>query len=912
MLRFLIRLAAVLTVAQSLAPATAFASTFGGGAVSGCSYDSASKTYSCTFLPSDSVTINNGYTVNIAGSASIDGQSVTISSGGALNIGGSLSLGNQSTINGSVSVAGSVATANHSVINGNLTAGGAVAIGNQASVTGDVSAGGDISMDNHSTVGGNLTGRDVVMYNAFAAIRGNANVYSIILNTKDHVYGTITCLGPGASGCSCVTDNSHFRPASTCSSGPPPTDTVDHILITHSGSGLTCEPQTVTLTACADAACSDTYDGAVNATLNPGGVPVTITNGSADATISQSTPATVTLSASASGAAASTCLNTANNSNSCSMSFSAANFDLQAPDQIATGAGAGLPTMTLRALQSNTNTSACAAALTGTRSVNFSCTYNNPASANPKFPASTVSVNGVSLSTCDGQTTTPVSVNFDSNGTATPTVNYPDVGQVSLNASFTTSSGSTLTGSDAFVVGPAGFQITATNSQNNAVCSTNAALVGNLCTGTADANSPVFIGAGQSFSTQVAAINANGNVTYNFGRETSPESFDFSQSMSAPAQGNFTPVTPDWGPLSGGARSASGMYADEVGILNLTATLHNASYLNSATLARPSGSLNVRRIVPDHFGVEFSAPAGLMSCATLSNKPCPGNPGNSFLYSFQPFDIKLTAYALAHGASPATITTNYQGAYAKTTSSSISATTTSAAAFGNGALAWKKSDGSLVASGSEGIAPALFNAGVANSAGIQLVGGTSYDSHPELGFSTIYPAADSTLQPPTTLYLKAQDADGVTGRALMSFVSGRLLVQNNFGAPTSYLPVRLEAQYWTGSSYASNGAYINTAGVPLNGRITIQNCTPKGGSPGACGSAPALRANTVLTFAAGAATFLVTPLSGPASAELQLALPPPAPQSPPTATINYLPSNTGRLTFGVYKSGPVVHIREVF
>jgi MSHA biogenesis protein MshQ len=32
--------------------------------------------------------------------------------------------------------------------------------------------------------------------------------------------------------------------------------------------------------------------------------------------------------------------------------------------------------------------------------------------------------------------------------------------------------------------------------------------------------------------------------------------------------------------------------------------------------------------------------------------------------------------------------------------------------------------------------------------------------------------------------------------------------------------------------------------------------------------------------------------------------------SPPT--LIYLPSTTGRQTFGVYKSGPVVYMREVF
>ena len=912
MLPFLLRLAALLAVLATAGLAPAAASSFNGGAVSGCTFDG-SQTYSCTFLPSDSISISNGYTVNIAGSASINGQSVTISSGGKLNIGGALSLGNQSTINGSVNVAGSVSTDNQSTITGDLTAGGAVAIGNQASVGGDLTAGGDISLDNHSYVGGTLHGQNVVMYNAFAHIAGDAYVYSIILNTKDHVSGSIYCTAPGASGCSCVTDNSHYHPGPSCSGAPPPVTSLDHILITHSGSALTCEPQAVTLTACVDAACSDTYDGAVTVALSPGGGNVVVTGGTANATVSQSTAGQATLTASVSGANPNTCLDTADNSNSCLMTFSDAGFDMQVPDQIAmTSAppsGTQLPVLTLRALKSNSNNSACTAALTGTRSVNFQCTYNNPASANPAFGASSISVNGTSLAACGSNSSTAVNVTFDSNGQATPTVNYPDVGLVNLRASLTTSGGATLSGSDQFVVGPAGFQITATNKQNNKICSNGGASVtGNLCIGSADENSAVFSGAGQPFDTKVTAVNANGNPAYNFGREASPESFDFSQSLYLPAGGHYSASTPVWGALSGGAQTASNMYVDEVGIAKFQATLHNASYLNSSTLAQPRSTLNVGRFIPDHFTVSFGAPLGLMSCAALNNVPCPAPnnvTGSSFVYAFEPFDMTITAFALAHGANAAATTTNYQGSYAKTTSTSISLLKSdgTASAYTAGSLVWKTGAGAGAAASGNGIPAGMFASGVATSTGTPTVSGTTYDRHPELDFASPAPLATTAATNPVSLYLKVLDSDQATGQALLSFVSGRLYVNNVFGSPTSYMPVSVVAQYWNGTAYVPNPAFVVSTGVGLSTsaapvNVTFSNCVAKGG--GVCPGLPTLPAGTTLKMSSGTGSFNVTPMGGAGATDI---------------VVNpwiYLPSTTGRLTFGVYRSGPVVYMREVF
>ena len=825
-----------------------------------------------------------------------------------------------STVTGNVTMLGDISMGSGDHVIGSVFGHNLTMAASNAVITGNVSMWGDVDIGSGDTINGNLSARNVVTQNSDGYISGNANVNALTLNFHGRVGGNITCTGSGASGCSCVTNNSGYTSGPNAPVCGAPAATLDHILVTHSGAALTCQPQTVTITACANAACSSNYSSPISVVLQPGGQTFSIT-GTGSGTVQQSSASTATISAtSASGSptptSASTCLRTSDNSSSCSISFSQTNFDLVVPDQYAMTSsppsGTSLPTLTLRALQQGSNSNTCTAALTGTIPVKFLCSYRNPSTANPTASASTIAVNGSALTACDGVTQSTVNVSFDNTGQATPTVNYPDVGQLNLRALYTTATGRVLDNNDDFVVGPAGFKITAT-SQSGKPCSTDSNLPGNICPAINE-TSAAFSGAGQPFSTTISAINKNGNVTPNFGRETSAESIDLTESLYAPSGGAFSASTPLWSSISNGAITANNMYVDEVGIAKFQAILHNASYLGSS-LTRPLTILNVGRFIPDHFGVAFSAPVGLMACATVSSgNACPApNAAGTFVYSYQPFDLTLTAYALAHSPAAAAKTSNYNGAYARIDNTSISVTKSDGSAFSNGILAWRKSsDGSLLSGTNAGLAAAMFNAGAATSAGIQNISGTNYDRHPEIDFSTIYPAADNTIKPPATLYLKVSDLDGATGQSLLSVVSGRLLVKNTYGAPTSYLPVTVEAQYWTGSAYASNGAYNNSVGVPLNGNIYLLNCTPKGGTSGACGTAPALPANTTLTFAKGSGSFLLTPLTTAAYADLQFVLPPPLSQSPATATIIYLPGTTGRLTFGVYKAGPVIYMREVF
>ena len=66
-----------------------------------------------------------------------------------------------------------------------------------------------------------------------------------------------------------IKDETHFCPVPACPNGP------DHLEISSSagGSGVTCAPTTLTITACANADCSEKYTDGVSGTLSASGTP---------------------------------------------------------------------------------------------------------------------------------------------------------------------------------------------------------------------------------------------------------------------------------------------------------------------------------------------------------------------------------------------------------------------------------------------------------------------------------------------------------------------------------------------------------------------------------------------------------------------------------------------------------------
>jgi MSHA biogenesis protein MshQ len=382
----------------------------------------------------------------------------------------------------------------------------------------------------------------------------------------------------------------------------------DHILITHAGNALTCSPQTVTITACANAACiAPHYSGGVIVTMTPGSQSFAIdaTGVNSAATVQQSTVGAAILGAISAPASTygTSCWDTATSTASCAMTFSDSGFLITVPDHVSCLDA----TATIEAVETAPGTGRCVPAYQNvTRAVNLYSSYANPVTGTQVMTAST----GVVDTATPG---TPHNLAFDATGKATITLNYPDAGQLTLTANDTSPTGAAMTGSGSFVVAPASFAFSGIPA---------APLV-----------------AGQAFNATVTAMNACGvpAATPNFDGTVT-----ITSSNPLPGLGNATAINTTLAGFVNGAASLN-LTWNEVGTIDLNADL--ASYLGSI-LSVSGTQAAVGRFQPAYFD-------------TVVTQGC-----SVFTYSLQPFTVAVKAKRLGGDATDATNTANYAGAYA--------------------------------------------------------------------------------------------------------------------------------------------------------------------------------------------------------------------------------------------------------
>ena len=230
--------------------------------------------------------------------------------------------------------------------------------------------------------------------------------------------------------------------ASSTNTAPVTIGGLDHIFILHSGTGLTCMPETLTVKACGDAACSTLYAATVTTTLN--GIAGTITfAGSTTANLAQTTAGAFTLGATGTSPTPQTAARCfVGATETCTLTFSDAGFilssvaggtELTVPVQVA---GVTSAPYQLRAVKKATTTAACTTALpAGAQTVNFgyecndapSCAPNNLLSVNNGATSTVVQRNNNAPTL--GYSYTSVSLTFDANGNAPFSFSYEDVGR---------------------------------------------------------------------------------------------------------------------------------------------------------------------------------------------------------------------------------------------------------------------------------------------------------------------------------------------------------------------------------------------------------------------------------------------------------------------------------------------------
>ncbi len=559
---------------------------------------------------------------------------------------------------------------------------------------------------------------------------------------------------------------------------------IDHFLITHDGTGLTCEAESITIKACSNADCSSTYASDVSVTLTPtgwtGGDSQTISGGSSTFTLSKTTAATYTLGISSSSPTANNtlqCSNTGTGTSSCDITYYDSGFIYNIPDLTSCATSASI---SVSAVRLDNVSQACVPTFQSTtKTLNFWSTYSSPASGNKQVVINNGSTDTTIATSSPG---TAVNLNFNASGVASMTATYNDAGQLSLNASYTSGS-LTMTGSDSFVSVPAKFYVYSDDANN--ACAAN------------DASCNVFTKAGSNFNLIVRAACADNSVTPNFVLN----SITLAHTNTAPAvtQGALGISSFDMAASDNGEHTISTQSVSEVGVFTFSATA--PAYLG---VSGPNGnSTYIGRFTPDHFCVSNTA----LSNRTDSNSKASCT--DSFSYLSEDFTNSFALTAQRNGAScgDGSSTQNYSGTFSKFDTAALLSGDDTTIATETGTLNFAAID-----SGSNtNLSPSINFTTTSSTSSGQFTNGTisvsakmdiaRAGSNPNYTAVTPYSNVNIGINPidtdnialsATNLSISSANYYNVGNTALYF---GRLYADNTFGAEQEGLPMWAEPQY---------------------------------------------------------------------------------------------------------------------
>jgi hypothetical protein len=584
---------------------------------------------------------------------------------------------------------------------------------------------------------------------------------------------------------------------------------------------------------------------------------------------------------------------------------------------------ASTQSLALQAVRTDTNTGACTAAFPSGAIVNISLAYqcNNPASC---VVGQTLGITNNSATTniasnpASGVTTyTAVPLKFSTvNAEAPFSLNYSDVGQITLFARYAiplgsgVGSGNTMSGGGQFVVQPYNFTLSniKCTTYGAGTCAASLASPGNN-PAAASASGAAFIQAGQPFSATVTATNFLGAATPNYGQEVPPQGVTLTANLVAPAGGDAAALNnaAAFGSFSGGVATGTTFNWPEVGIISLTPSV--ANYLSSGTVTG-AASGDVGRFIPNGFAAPINTPLIGTGCSAGGFSYV----GQPLVYTVAPV---MTVTALAAGG---TTTRNYTGAFLKLTNASLNGRTytptPASPALDVSGLPPPSSD------------PAIFDLGTGQAT-------LTFSSGSGLKFSR--GTAIAPFNANIALSLNVIDTDGVSAPNPVTFGSGigmgfstaatqyygRLALRDAVGSELLDLPMQLTTQYYlsatqgfttnTADSCATAAPQISISNYQLN--LTAgKTCVRDTGSPGVSGVGCAAPAAPGLQYRASpvAGNFnliFAAPGTGNAGAATITAT------APSWLQYNWGGSSNpvGMATFGVFP-GPAsrVHQREVY
>ncbi|RBP70481.1 MSHA biogenesis protein MshQ [Marinobacter nauticus] len=668
---------------------------------------------------------------------------------------------------------------------------------------------------------------------------------------------------------------------------------VDHFEIIHSGSGLTCKPETVRIRACDDPACNAFFPDPVEVTLSPsgwvGGDTFTMT-GETTRSLAITSPGTVTLGVPSSDPGTVAFSQTLCDDGSgtlavgqCEMTFFDSGFDITVPDHIADT----VVTANIAAVRKDDSSQRCVPGFDEeTKDIALWSSYINPSSGSQSV---ILDEDGSEL---PSSITGTRSLFFDANGLATVSIRYPDVGRIRLNARYQGSgddAGLEMLGDGEFVARPDHFQLT---------------IPGNpAATSVQDDNA--FVAAGDDFEVRVSSVNASGNVTPNFGRETPAEDVVLEASLEAPSGGDSPALSGsfgDFGQDCNGAAAAAGAACGqfqwpEVGIISITPELASGGYLGTADVIGNAVS-HVGRFIPDRFGVTITEPGEIEAYCDIST---------AFSYIGKPFEWlsgaepTLLVEALNVGGA---VTRNYTlGDFQRLSPSSL--VRTPAAADNSG----------LDANG----VPFPVSTSLANPT-LSVIGRGQlqyrFSSSDEITYDKTVQTRVAPFTPDYSIELtQLQDADSVTAPLLPTNLSpvmnfelryGRLQLENVYGPETVNLAMPLQIDHYTAAGFTRNLA--DSCWGYNTGSVTLDQSGLSGGSTSVV---PVSETMDMGGSATGSEVVLAAP-GEPNRGDVRVSFPVPVWLQGDYDGDGSLGDPSGVATFGVYRGHDrIIYWREV-
>ncbi len=468
------------------------------------------------------------------------------------------------------------------------------------------------------------------------------NQYSIPLNQQGAIPEEFFLSLAGSTGAS--VNNHEIDNFRVCALKSRPVGAqVNHFRITLPQQALTCDVADVSVRACANSDCSNTFTDPVTAYLTPNSLPsatggwvngptLTLNNGIGLTQLRRNEAGTVDVGVSGSNPTAVAFNNTQcsyNGSdfsaNNCTVNFLDSGFIVDVPNAYANQTVTG----TIKAVRKDNASQQCLPSFGNVqKSVAFWSEYLNPTANNSGFQSVTVGVNGTPIGQ-SANNATSISLNFNQNGEASFPISYREVGSLALHARFTGSGDEQdllLEGQDSFIRVPKALVLSAKSFyDSDGKCAA------------ADMSCNVFARADENFDLNIRAeavvadpVDASDDLTiHNYQQQN----IALQHTLVQPSAGQSGVLgVNEYTHLLGGTTTVA-QKVSEVGVFDfsLVAPTHylglDLANANLPIAVTSTGSIG--RFIPAYFSVSP------MSNVTL-DAAC--KTGNAFSYLGQPFE----------------------------------------------------------------------------------------------------------------------------------------------------------------------------------------------------------------------------------------------------------------------------------